>query len=152
VCHFIPIGHPYIATTVAHAFFTEIVRLHGLASSIVRDRDTMFTSNFWRELFRLSGVHLNMSTTFHPQTVGQSKAANKVITMYLRYLSRDCLTSGCSSCRGSSFVTTRRSRAHYGPRLSALSTVETRQRYSPTRRARPVFQRLTINSQIMMNS
>jgi hypothetical protein len=44
--HFITLGHPYKAITVAHAFFTEIVRLHGIPSSIVSDRDPTFTSNF----------------------------------------------------------------------------------------------------------
>jgi hypothetical protein len=64
--HFITLGHPYTATTVARAFFTEIVRLHGIPSSIVSDRDPTFTSNFWQELFKLSGVRLQMSSTFHP--------------------------------------------------------------------------------------
>jgi hypothetical protein len=45
--HFIPLGHPYMATLVARAFFTEIVRLHDLPSSIVSDHDPTFTSNFW---------------------------------------------------------------------------------------------------------
>jgi hypothetical protein len=48
--HFLPLGHPYIATTVARAFFDGIVRLHGIPSSIVSDRDLVFTSQFWREL------------------------------------------------------------------------------------------------------
>jgi hypothetical protein len=56
VAHFIPLGHPYTATSVAQAFFDEVVRLHGLPSSIVSDRDPVFTSNLWRELFRLSGT------------------------------------------------------------------------------------------------
>ncbi|WVZ93414.1 hypothetical protein U9M48_039394 [Paspalum notatum var. saurae] len=43
------------ATTVARAFFAEIVRLHGIPSFIVSDRDPVFTSAFWWELFRLSG-------------------------------------------------------------------------------------------------
>jgi hypothetical protein len=58
VAHFITLGHPYTATTVAHDFFTEIVRLHGISSSIVSDRDPTFTSNYWQELFKLSGVCL----------------------------------------------------------------------------------------------
>jgi hypothetical protein len=45
--HFITLGHPYTATTVARAFFTEIVWLHGIPSSIVSDRDPTFTSNLW---------------------------------------------------------------------------------------------------------
>ncbi|WVZ70931.1 hypothetical protein U9M48_019560 [Paspalum notatum var. saurae] len=43
-------------TTVDRVFFAEIVRLHGIPVSIVSDRDPVFTSAFWRELFRLSGV------------------------------------------------------------------------------------------------
>ena len=37
--HFIALGHPYTATSVARAFFDAIVRLHGFPSSIVSDRD-----------------------------------------------------------------------------------------------------------------
>lgn len=88
--HFIPLGHPYTATTVARAFFDEIVRLHGLPESIVSDRDPVFTSNLWRELFQLSGTKLHKSSAFHPQNDGQSEAANKVIVMYLRCLTGDC--------------------------------------------------------------
>jgi hypothetical protein len=44
--HFIPLSHPYTTTTVARAFLTDIVRLHGLPTSIVSDRNPTFTSNF----------------------------------------------------------------------------------------------------------
>ena len=84
--HFIALGHPYTATSVARVFFADIIRLRGIPSSIVSDRDPVFTSNFWRELFKLSGVQLNMSSVFHPQTNGQSKSTNKIIAMYLCYL------------------------------------------------------------------
>lgn len=87
--HFIPLGHPYSAASVARAFFDTIVRLHGIPCSIVSDRDTVFTSTFWRELFRMAGVHLNMSSAFHPQSDGQSELVNRIITMYLRCLAGD---------------------------------------------------------------
>jgi transposase InsO family protein len=87
--HFITLGHPYTATTVARAFFTEIVRLHGIPSSIVSDRNPTFTSNFWQELFKLSGVRLQMLSVFHPQSDGQTEVVNKIITMYLRCLTCD---------------------------------------------------------------
>jgi len=87
--HFIPLGHPYSAASVARAFFDDIVRLHGFPCSIVSDRDTVFTSAFWRELFRLAGVKLNMSSAFHPQSDGQSEVVNRIITMYLRCLAGD---------------------------------------------------------------
>jgi hypothetical protein len=56
--HFIPLGHLYTATTVARAFFDTIVRLHRIPCSIISDWDPVFTSQFWRELFRLAGVKL----------------------------------------------------------------------------------------------
>jgi hypothetical protein len=49
--HFIPLSHPYSATSVAKAFFDGIVRLHGMPCSIVSDCDPIFTSCFWAELF-----------------------------------------------------------------------------------------------------
>ena len=71
--HFILLGHPYTATSVARAFFAEIVRLHGIPATIVSDCDPVFTSEFWRELFRLAGVKLQMTSAFHPQSDGQSE-------------------------------------------------------------------------------
>jgi transposase InsO family protein len=87
--HFITLSHPYTAILVALAFFEAIVRLHGFPSSIVSDRDPVFTGHVWRDLFRLAGVQLKMSTAFHPQTDGQSEAVNKMIAMYLRCLTGD---------------------------------------------------------------
>jgi hypothetical protein len=64
--HFIPLGHPYTAVTMAQAFFEGIMHLHGIPCSIVSDRDTVFTSAFWSELFHLAGVKLLLSSAFHP--------------------------------------------------------------------------------------
>jgi hypothetical protein len=68
--HFVPLGHPYSATTVAKAFFDNIVRLPGLPTSMVSDRDPVFTGHFWRELFNVSETQLNFSSAFHPQSDG----------------------------------------------------------------------------------
>jgi hypothetical protein len=87
--HFITLGHPYTAASVARAFFDSIVRLHGFPASIVSDRDPVFTGHVWRDLFRMAGVKLRFSTAFHPQTDGQSEVVNKVIAMYLRCVTGD---------------------------------------------------------------
>ena len=87
--HFIALGHPYTATSVARAFFDGIVRLHGFPLSIISDRDPVFTGHVWRDIFKMAGVQLRMSTAFHPQTDGQSEVVNKVIAMYLRCVTGD---------------------------------------------------------------
>jgi hypothetical protein len=87
--HFIPLAHPYTAESVVQVFFAEIVRLHGVPQSIVSDHDPVFTSFFWRELMRLIGAKLCMMSAFHPQSDGQTEAANKVIVMYLRCFTGD---------------------------------------------------------------
>jgi hypothetical protein len=88
-CHFIPLAHPYSAESVAHAFFTDIVRLHGVPQSMVSDQDPVFTSTFWKELMRPMGTKLHMTSAFHPQSDGQTEAANRVITLYLRCFTGD---------------------------------------------------------------
>jgi hypothetical protein len=51
MAHFIPLSHPYSASSVTKAFFDSIVRLHGIPCSIVSDRDPVLTSRFWEEVF-----------------------------------------------------------------------------------------------------
>ena len=44
--HFIPLSHPYIVVKVTTLFLNHILKLHGLPTSIVSDRDLVFTSRF----------------------------------------------------------------------------------------------------------
>lgn len=74
---------------VVQAFFDQIVRLHGFLCSIISDRDPVFTSTFWSELFKLVGVKLQLSSAFHPQTDGQSEITNRILGVYLRCLTGD---------------------------------------------------------------
>ena len=70
--HFFSISSEYKETQVADLFFKEIFRLHGLLKNIVSDRDSRFMSAFWQELFRLTGIELTPSTSYHRQTDGQT--------------------------------------------------------------------------------
>ena len=71
--HFIALSHPYTAVSVARAFFAEVVQLHGIPATIVSDRDLVFTSSFWRELFHLAGVKLQFTLAFHPHRTASRK-------------------------------------------------------------------------------
>ena len=80
--HFLTLSHPYSALTVAQLFFDNIYRLHGLPNSIVSDRDKIFISRFWQELFKLSGTQLKLSTSYHPRTDGQTEVVNRTLQTY----------------------------------------------------------------------
>ncbi|KAA0032741.1 ty3-gypsy retrotransposon protein [Cucumis melo var. makuwa] len=82
--HFIPGQSTYTASKWAQLYMSEIVRLHGVAVSIVSDRDARFTSKFWKGLQTAMGTRLDFSTVFHPQTDGQTKRLNQVLKDMLR--------------------------------------------------------------------
>ena len=77
--HFIPVRMDYSMDRLAELYVEEIVRLHGVPLSIVLDRDPHFTSRFWNELQSTLGTKLKFSTTFHPQTDGQSERLIQVL-------------------------------------------------------------------------
>ncbi|PKI36770.1 hypothetical protein CRG98_042847 [Punica granatum] len=87
--HFMPLSHPYSASMVAQVLLDNVYKLHGMLETIVSDRDSVFLSKFWQDLFRLQGVELLASTTYHPQTDGQFEFVNKCLETYMRCMIGD---------------------------------------------------------------
>jgi transposase InsO family protein len=84
LAHFIALSHPYTAHLVAEAFLANIFKLHGPPASIITDRDRIFTSQLWQEVFKAMQVKLKLSTAYHPHTDGQSERVNQCLESYLR--------------------------------------------------------------------
>jgi hypothetical protein len=81
--HFSALPTTYAAHKVAQLFLDIICKHHGMPRSLVSDRDPVFISKFWCELFKLSDTQLRMSTTYHPETDGQTEVLNRSLEQYL---------------------------------------------------------------------
>jgi hypothetical protein len=82
--HFLPLKHPFTAHQVVVLLLDSVVKLHGIPKTMLSDRDRIFLSNVWKSLFSLLGSKLLHSTTYHPQTDGQTERVNQCLEMYLR--------------------------------------------------------------------
>jgi transposase InsO family protein len=62
----------------------HIVRLHGIAKTIISDRGTQFVARFWEQLHECLGTKLIRSFSYHPQTYGQTEKINQILEDMLR--------------------------------------------------------------------
>ena len=81
----IPTRTDVSAEEFARLFFDHWYRGNRLPLEITCDRDKLFISWFSKELTRLSGVELGISTAFHPQTDRASEQKNKAVNRCLLY-------------------------------------------------------------------
>jgi len=81
---FIPFRVGQSTELLVDKYIREIVRLHGVPISIVSDGDTRFKSRFWESLQESLGTRLKFSTSYHPETDGQSKRTIQILEDMLR--------------------------------------------------------------------
>ncbi|GJR86495.1 reverse transcriptase domain-containing protein [Tanacetum coccineum] len=82
--HFLPMREDYKMDRLAKLYLNEIVSRHGVPILIISDHDSHFTSMFWQSMQEALGTRLDMNTTYHPQTDGQSERTIQTLEDMLR--------------------------------------------------------------------
>src|SRR5258705_810536 len=82
--HAVPTVTSLDSAGVAQLFLEHVWHHHGLPEEVISDRGPAFVSNFSRKLAALLGVKLTPSTSYHPQTDGQTECVNQEIEAYLQ--------------------------------------------------------------------
>lgn len=81
---FLPVNPEITAEQAAILYHTEVRPQWGQAAHLLSDRDPRFTSECWVAFTKASGMKMAMSTTDHPQTVGQSEQVFAMLSVMLR--------------------------------------------------------------------
>jgi hypothetical protein len=81
---FIPCNETLDAAKTALLYATYILPHYGLPSQIISDRDPRFMATVSKELCHILSILQNISTTYHPQTDGQSERTNQRLEQYLQ--------------------------------------------------------------------
>ena len=76
--HFLAIKVTKKMEKFTRTYLKEIVKLHGVPLGIILDRDSRFTSRFWKSLRRSLGTKLDMSIAYHPQRIDKVKERYKL--------------------------------------------------------------------------
>ena len=66
LAHFLPMKNNHPMEKLARLYIDEIMKFHGIPSSIVSDRDLRFTLKFWKGLQNAFGTKLRLSSAYHP--------------------------------------------------------------------------------------
>ncbi|GKD16590.1 putative reverse transcriptase domain-containing protein [Tanacetum coccineum] len=82
--YFLPMREDDILEKLARQYMKEVVSRHGVPVLIISDRDRKFTLHFWKSLNKALGTRLDMSTTYHSQTDGQSERTIQTLEDMLR--------------------------------------------------------------------
>ncbi|MBW0502742.1 hypothetical protein O181_042457 [Austropuccinia psidii MF-1] len=81
---FIPTYGIITARELAQIFISHVFSKHGLQVSIVSDRGSLFASSFWNNLCQKLKISINLSTSFHPETDGQTERVNQILEQYIQ--------------------------------------------------------------------
>jgi hypothetical protein len=81
---FVPTEESITAEECAYEVTKALVSEHGVPEEFITDRDKLFTSAYWSTFLAKMGVKKKLSTSFHPETDGQTERTNQTLEQYLR--------------------------------------------------------------------
>jgi hypothetical protein len=84
MAHFLPCTKSISGQETANLILREIFKLHGFPDDIISDRGPQFVSMFWKHLLKSLGISSKLSTSYHPETDGQTERTNQTLEQYLR--------------------------------------------------------------------
>jgi len=75
--HFIPCAKTITSEITTKLFLDHVFRYHNLPKDIIFDHGLQFAFKFWKQLFKVLGVKVKLSSSFHPpngwlNNIGQS--------------------------------------------------------------------------------
>jgi Integrase core domain len=83
-CHLVTIRDEATSAKVVKLFVERIYSQHEMSRSIVSDRDSRFTAQFWQALIGVLETSLDMSSAKHSKSDSQSERTIQTVEQYLR--------------------------------------------------------------------
>ena len=81
---FVPTEETITAEECSYEVSKAMISEHGMPEEFITDRDKLFTSKYWTTFLAKLGVKKKLSTSFHPETDGQTERTNQTLEQYLR--------------------------------------------------------------------
>ena len=89
---------------IANLFFHKVFLRFSLYNKIISNKGPQFASAFTKELGKLLNYNLSLSTTYHPQSDGETEQVNQEIETYLQIFCRNNPTSWMNSITHAEFT------------------------------------------------
>ncbi|CDJ27988.1 uncharacterized protein EMH_0036660 [Eimeria mitis] len=90
MAHFIPTNKSASTADTIDLLADRLIRYHGFPDVLISDRDPRFQSQLWQLLCQRFQIKRAMSSSYHPQTDGQTERLNRTLEQMLRtYIQTD---------------------------------------------------------------
>ncbi|CDI81763.1 Similar to Transposon MAGGYgagandpolgenehomologues, related [Eimeria praecox] len=90
MAHFVPATRTFTAADTVDVLADHLIRYHGLPGALISDRYPRFQSDLWQQLCMRFNITRALSSSYHPQSDGQTERVNRTLQQMLRtYIQSD---------------------------------------------------------------